>query len=173
MFGAAEAACDRSGYLFWEDFWPWERAHGLPEPWQHGHESFGHAAGIRSAILAHGVTPLPPIPDPARADELWAQGRAMPFEDAIALALAVDLAAPPTRVPGATFATATDRKPILSPRERDVLVLLCQRLSDPQIAERLFLSPRTVESHVSSILGKLGVTNRRDAAAEAVRLALI
>ena len=175
LFGASETACRQFGFLFWEDFWPWERAHGLPEPWQRADEPFGHAAGIRAAVEAHGVTLAPPIPDPATADELWAEARATPIEDAIAMALGVDLATLPTAAPAASLAriTSPTTRFTLSPREQDVLVLLGQRLSDPQIAERLFLSPRTVESHVSSILGKLGVTNRRDAAAEAVRLALI
>jgi non-specific serine/threonine protein kinase len=57
----------------------------------------------------------------------------------------------------------------LSRREREVLHYLCQRLSDPEIAERLFLSPRTVETHVAHVFNKLGATNRRDAAAIAVR----
>jgi DNA-binding CsgD family transcriptional regulator len=54
-----------------------------------------------------------------------------------------------------------------------VLALLCERMTDLEIAERLFLSPRTIEGHVSHLLGKLGVANRRDAAAAAVRLALV
>jgi DNA-binding CsgD family transcriptional regulator len=53
-----------------------------------------------------------------------------------------------------------------------VLALLCQHLTDAEIAERLFISPRTVEHHVSSILAKLGAANRRDAAAIAARLGL-
>jgi DNA-binding NarL/FixJ family response regulator len=53
-----------------------------------------------------------------------------------------------------------------------VLALLCARLSDLEIAEHLFLSPRTVEGHVSHILGKLGAANRREATAAAVRLGL-
>jgi non-specific serine/threonine protein kinase len=61
----------------------------------------------------------------------------------------------------------------LTRREREVLALLCARLSDLEIAEQLFLSPRTVEGHVSHILNKLGVDNRRDAAAAAVRLRLV
>ena len=60
----------------------------------------------------------------------------------------------------------------LTRREREVLALLCQRLTDQEIAERLFLSPRTVNSHVMHILAKLGATNRRDAAAIAARKAL-
>ncbi|MCD6029772.1 MAG: protein kinase/transcriptional regulator, LuxR family protein [Thermomicrobiales bacterium] len=66
-----------------------------------------------------------------------------------------------------------DPTPDLTRREREVLGLLCQRLTDAEIAGRLFLSPRTVEHHVSSLLGKLGVANRRDAAALAARLALV
>jgi DNA-binding NarL/FixJ family response regulator len=54
-----------------------------------------------------------------------------------------------------------------------VLALLCQRLTDAEIGQCLFLSKRTVEHHVSSILGKLGVANRRQAAAFAARNHLV
>lgn len=51
---------------------------------------------------------------------------------------------------------------LLSPRELEVSRLLCERLSLPQIAELLNLSPRTVESHVAHIYTKMGVKRRID-----------
>lgn len=57
----------------------------------------------------------------------------------------------------------------LSTREIEVLCLISEGLSDRGIAERLFISPRTVGSHVSSILTKLNVTTRAEAAVVAVR----
>jgi DNA-binding CsgD family transcriptional regulator len=50
-----------------------------------------------------------------------------------------------------------------------VLTLLGDHLTDREIAERLFLSPRTVERHVGAILAKLEAPNRRQAAAYAAR----
>jgi len=55
-------------------------------------------------------------------------------------------------------------------KEREVLAALSERLSNPEIAERLYVSRRTVESHVSSLLRKLDATNRRDLAARAREL---
>jgi DNA-binding NarL/FixJ family response regulator len=61
----------------------------------------------------------------------------------------------------------------LTRREREVLGLLCQRLTDPEIAAQLFISPYTASKHVSNVLGKLGVANRRQAAAVAARHGLV
>jgi DNA-binding NarL/FixJ family response regulator len=53
---------------------------------------------------------------------------------------------------------------ILSSRETEVLARLTDGLTDREIAEALVISPRTVESHVSNVLRKLGVRNRAEAA---------
>lgn len=54
---------------------------------------------------------------------------------------------------------------ILSRREREVLPLLARGLTNPAIAKRLFITPKTAEHHVSSILNKLGLRSRAEAAA--------
>jgi DNA-binding CsgD family transcriptional regulator len=60
----------------------------------------------------------------------------------------------------------------LTPRELEVLALVAQGLRNADIAERLFLAPKTVDHHVSAILRKLSVPTRRQASVEAVRLGL-
>jgi DNA-binding NarL/FixJ family response regulator len=78
--------------------------------------------------------------------------------------------------PGATTDATIPRRgsmpaaPVQLPRrrltrgEREVLHLVCQRLSNPEIADRLFLGTRTVESHVASIRNKLNAAKRQEAA---------
>src|SRR4051794_4713644 len=58
----------------------------------------------------------------------------------------------------------------LTPREWEVLDLLCDSLSTEEIADRLFLSEETVRSHVKKILRKLGVRSRKDAVERAKQL---
>ena len=85
----------------------------------------------------------------------------------------------PTLAPEATealmhlVATPTPLGEDLTPRERQVLTLLTDGLSNSEIAERLVVSLSTVKSHVSSVITKLGASSRTDAAMIAVRQRLL
>jgi NarL family two-component system response regulator LiaR len=61
----------------------------------------------------------------------------------------------------------------LTPREREVLVLLGRGFPNKQIAHELQLSEKTVKTHVGHVLAKLGVTDRTQAAVVAVRAGLV
>jgi DNA-binding NarL/FixJ family response regulator len=61
----------------------------------------------------------------------------------------------------------------LTSRERDILVLVAQGLNNQDIADRLIISERTARSHVSSILTKLGLASRTQAALWALREGLV
>jgi two-component system, NarL family, nitrate/nitrite response regulator NarL len=63
--------------------------------------------------------------------------------------------------------------PILTRRERDVLELTADGLSAPEIGRRLYLSAATVKGHLQHVYGKLGVSDRAAAVAEAMRRGLL
>jgi DNA-binding CsgD family transcriptional regulator len=69
---------------------------------------------------------------------------------------------------------ATRRNPAnLTSRELDVLRLVAQGLRNAEIAERLFLSTKTVDQHVGAVLRKLGAHTRSEASAQAIRLGVL
>jgi DNA-binding CsgD family transcriptional regulator len=61
----------------------------------------------------------------------------------------------------------------LTSRQAEVLLLLAEELSNADIADRLFLSPRTVEHHVAAVLSKLDVSSREEAVSAALRQGLL
>jgi DNA-binding NarL/FixJ family response regulator len=97
----------------------------------------------------------------------WAAGRTLPMAVAIteALAVAHEVNQPvPPEVPNRSGLTR---------REAEVLRLLAEGRSDREIAEELYISPKTVGTHVSNLLGKLGVPSRAAAVAHAHRHGLV
>jgi DNA-binding NarL/FixJ family response regulator len=80
-----------------------------------------------------------------------------------------DEAASLLRLLGASGRSRPKRAGTLTTRETEVLKLLAEGLSNEQIADRLYISRRTVEHHVSNIFAKLGLSSRSEAVAYAVR----
>lgn len=91
------------------------------------------------------------------------------FED-LGASTDADAAASLLRSLGVKVSRAGSRGEVgLTKRETQILALLGEGLSNPEIAARLHLSRRTVEHHVAHVLSKLGLRGRAEAAAESVR----
>ncbi len=124
-----------------------------------------------------GVVRWPPEP------EMWAEVKARLREalcdDAFAASWAEGLALSITSAVGyATRARGKRRRPSLgweslTPTELEVVRHVMGGLTNPQIAERMFVSRATVKAHLSHIFGKLGISTRSQLAAEATRHNLV
>lgn len=110
-------------------------------------------AGARGFVLKEA-----PIADIHRAVEIVANGGA--YVDPV---LAGSLATP----------EIADRLPDLTRREREVLRLLADGLTNEEIGKRLFISPETVRTHVRKAMNKLDADTRTQAVAKALRQSLI
>lgn len=132
-----------------------------------------------------GVPVVALCADEADAAEIWAagvQGVLLRSTDTTRLVAALVAAAQelavldPALVPALwTVASVPAAPPIdpLTPREREVLHLLADGLSNRAIAHRLAISEHTVKFHVNAILRKLDVQSRTEAVTQATRLGLI
>jgi predicted ATPase/DNA-binding CsgD family transcriptional regulator len=87
-------------------------------------------------------------------DAAFAQGRAMTMDEGVAFA--VQGKQPPKPAPAAR----TEPHAALTRRQLDIARLIADDLTNKQIAARLFLSERTVETHIANILNKLGLNSR-------------
>ena len=87
-------------------------------------------------------------------DAAFARGRAMTIDEGVAFAVA-DKPAPKPALP---VKSAPDTE--LTPRQLEIARLIADDLTNRQIADRLFLSERTVETHITNMLNKLGLSSR-------------
>ena len=92
-------------------------------------------------------------------DAAWAEGAALSTEEAIAYA---QRGRGQRKRPTSGWAS-------LTPTERDVVRLVSEGLANNDIATRLFVSPRTVQTHLTHVYTKLGLTSRVQLAQEAAR----
>jgi non-specific serine/threonine protein kinase len=95
-------------------------------------------------------------------DAAWSAGAALPLEEAVAAALEAGPAPAPSPSPPADGATS-----LLTPREREVAVLVAQGLTNRQVAEQLVVTEKTASNHVQRVLDKLGIHSRAQLAARA------
>ena len=110
-----------------------------------------------------------------RSQAIAAELGAAPLRDAVeGLARRARLVLAPAEAEEGQPEPPTPADPFgLTPREREVLLLLADGRTNRQIAEHLFISESTAGVHVSNILGKLGVSSRVEAAGIAFRLRLV
>jgi predicted ATPase/DNA-binding CsgD family transcriptional regulator len=140
---------------------------------------FGAAEAMREAMGLTLEPAMRPLEEPyllgARSQleegawrEAWEEGRAMSMKAAMEYALSEEEPSTTTLSTSEQPPSSLEHPAGLSAREVEVLGLVAEGLTNPQVAERLFLSPRTVQRHLNSIYHKLGVSSRT----AATRLAL-
>ncbi len=125
---------------------------------------------IGAPPFVEDITTLRSQMDASAFQAAWAEGRAMPPEQAIEYALTLPpISTEPSTVARSAIVLPSPTYPAgLTAREVEVLRLLAQGLTYAQIAEKLIITRRTVNAHLTTIYGKLGVTSR----AAATRFAL-
>jgi predicted ATPase/class 3 adenylate cyclase/DNA-binding CsgD family transcriptional regulator len=112
------------------------------------------------AFYAQALARAKSLTDPETFAAAWAEGRRLLLHERDRLlAYAVETDTSPEAELGGPGARA-GRPAGLTAREAEILRLLAQGLSDAAIAEKLVISPRTVNAHLTSIYAKLGVNSR-------------
>jgi non-specific serine/threonine protein kinase len=134
-------------------------------------EALRDAIGARETRAAHQVAEALAVAQDALGEvafaEAWADGRRLPLPEAVSEAMAIPDARPTLENDIAAGHHA------LTPREVDVLTLLVAGRSNPEIADALYISRRTVTTHVTNLFAKLGVSNRVEATTESQRRGLV
>jgi non-specific serine/threonine protein kinase len=105
-----------------------------------------------------------------RFDSIWAEGQVMSPQDAIAAALTMGSVPP---VPLRPLDPERAPRQVLSPREIEIVRLIAEGRSSKEIAEMLYISVRTVGTHLTNIFGKLSLSSRSALTAYAHREGLV
>jgi DNA-binding NarL/FixJ family response regulator len=121
----------------------------------HGHTYYRPDRALYGRIEARARATL----DRAAFEAAKEEGRAMSPERAIEYALE-EPSMPEREVPTTTPSSAAEHPAGLTSREVEVLGLVAEGLTNAQVAQRLYLSPRTIQRHLNSIYHKLGVGSR-------------
>ncbi|MER5709644.1 AAA family ATPase [Streptomyces sp. NPDC002122] len=130
-------------------------------------ESARSGAGLREAhSLLLAAPHVQAAGDGPRAAALWRRGRRLAADGGAHML--VDLA-DRTRPASPDAIAPGGRLSVLTPREREISVLVAEGLTNQAVADRLCLSPRTVESHVARVYRKTGVETRAGLASLVVR----
>ena len=131
---------------------------------------FGAAQALREAIGFPLEPALRALEEPylVGARSQLEEGGAMSMQTAIEYALSEEESSTTSSATEQPPSSAREHPAELTPRELEVLGLVAQGLTNPQVAQRLFLSSRTVQRHLNSVYRKLGVSSRT----AATRLAL-
>ncbi|HEV2121607.1 MAG TPA: response regulator transcription factor, partial [Chloroflexota bacterium] len=136
-------------------------------------------AGIRVPLAHHADTRHPAkdarvLLGEACFGEAWQEGEQSPLDQIVVEAAKVEVLQTAGLPQSKSTVTEDDSLAVrLSARELEVLRMVVEGYSDREIADTLSISRRTVTTHVSSILNKLGMNSRTSAAAYAVRHKLV
>ncbi len=153
---------------------PVEIAPGCPQPWAAGLRGDWAGAAQRWAEIGDPYERALELADSGRVEPTLAALRALEDLGAVAATRIVRRtlrALGVTRVPRRSHASTRANPAGLTQRQLDVLELVAAGLTNAEIADRLVVSVRTVDSHVAAVLSKLGVRTRRDAARMSVAVA--
>jgi predicted ATPase/DNA-binding CsgD family transcriptional regulator len=133
----------------------------------------GFATGVLEAPSGLSLDELRTQVKREELQRAYRAGRVLSLEDAVALGLDLLEEFSTTWTGGQTGVRQPAVASPLTTREQEVLRLVAEGLSNRLIAQQLFLSPRTVEHHLTSIFTKLGVETRAQAVAVATRDGLV
>ena len=127
------------------------------------------AQAVRTAISGAGLRTLPTLEPPSFGRHAWAE------EAWLTPRASVDNGSSPVAVKlaGAAHVSPVRDSGQLSARETEVLHLFAHGALPSQVAQQLYVSPKTVKNHLSHIYAKLGVANRTQAVAVAVRQGIV